>query len=101
MVTFGVNTRNYTAENSLGVKGDSINARFICEVSNSRLARNRNKVFQKKKWREYFNLDIEKGQLVNLQIDQIVEITYNVFQKTIYATFQLKHYKYQPRLELF
>lgn len=48
-----------------------------------------------------FNLDIEKGQLVNLQVDQIVEITYNVFQKTVYATFQLNDYKYQPRLELF
>lgn len=47
MVTFGVNTRNYTAANSLGAKGDSMKVRFICEVSNSRLARNRNKDFSK------------------------------------------------------
>ncbi len=48
MVKFDVNARNHTAENSLGVEGYSIKARFICEVSNSRLARNRNKDFQKK-----------------------------------------------------
>ena len=34
--------------------------------------------FSKEKWREYFNLDIEKGQLVNLQIDLAIVITYKV-----------------------
>ena len=43
------------------------------------------KEFSKAKWREYFDLDIEKGQLTNLQIDQAIMITYeickNIFQK--------------------
>ena len=36
------------------------------------------KGFSKEKWKEYFNLDIEKGQLVNLQIDHVIEIAYKV-----------------------
>ena len=36
------------------------------------------KGFSKDKWKEYFNLDIEKGQLHNLEIDQVIEITYKV-----------------------
>ena len=36
------------------------------------------KDFSREKWIEYFNLDIEKGQLVNLQIDHVIEITYKV-----------------------
>ena len=39
------------------------------------------KKFSKAKWREYFDLDVEKGQLVNLQIDHVVEITYNICKK--------------------
>ena len=31
------------------------------------------KDFSKEKWREYFNLDLEKGQLHSLEIDQIIE----------------------------
>ena len=34
--------------------------------------------FSKDKWKEYFNLDIEKGQLHNLEIDHVIEITYKV-----------------------
>ncbi len=30
------------------------------------------KDFSKDKWREYFNLDLEKGQLHSLEIDQIL-----------------------------
>lgn len=41
------------------------------------------KGFSKDKWNEYFTLDIEKGQLVNLQIDHVVEITYNVVKELI------------------
>ena len=48
----------------------------ICELEDAFV-----KDFSKEKWREYFDLDIEKGQLVNLQIDHVVEITYNVFKK--------------------
>ena len=36
------------------------------------------KGFSKEKWNEYFSLDIEKGQLHNLEIDHVIEITYNV-----------------------
>ena len=36
------------------------------------------KGFSKDKWKEYFNLDIEKGQLHNLEIDHVIEITYKV-----------------------
>ena len=31
------------------------------------------KDFSKEKWREYFNLDLEKGQLHSLEIDHIIE----------------------------
>ncbi len=31
------------------------------------------KDFSKDKWREYFNLDLEKGQLYLLEIDQIIK----------------------------
>ncbi len=36
------------------------------------------KGFSKEKWREYINLDNEKGQLHSLEIDHIIEITYKV-----------------------
>ena len=39
------------------------------------------KEFSKAKWREYFDLDIEKGQLANLQIDQAIIITYEICKK--------------------
>ena len=39
------------------------------------------KDFSKDKWREYFDLDVEKGQLVNLQIDQAIIITYEICKK--------------------
>ena len=39
------------------------------------------KEFSKEKWKEYFNLDIEKGQLHNLEIDHVIEITYKVCKK--------------------
>lgn len=45
----------------------------ICELEDAFV-----KGFSKNKWKEYFNLDIEKGQLHNLEIDQVIEITYKV-----------------------
>lgn len=36
------------------------------------------KVFSKEKWKEYFDLDIEKGQLHSIEIDRVIEITYKV-----------------------
>lgn len=50
----------------------------ICELEDKFL-----KGFSKEKWREYFDLDVEKGQLVNLQIDHVVEITYRVVKELI------------------
>ena len=48
----------------------------ICELEESFI-----KGFSKDKWKEYFNLDIEKGQLHNLEIDHVIKITYNVCKK--------------------
>ena len=39
------------------------------------------KGFSKEKWKEYFNLDIKKGQLHNLEIDHAIEITYKVYKE--------------------
>ena len=36
------------------------------------------KGFSKDKWKEYFNLDIEKGQLHNLEIDHVIELTFKI-----------------------
>ena len=48
----------------------------ICELEDNFV-----KGFSKDKWREYFDLDIEKGQLTNLQIDQAIMITYDICKK--------------------
>ena len=48
----------------------------ICELEDKFV-----KGFSKDKWREYFDLDVEKGQLVNLQIDQVIKTTYEVCKK--------------------
>lgn len=48
----------------------------ICELEDKFV-----KGFSKDKWREYFDLDVEKGQLVNLQIDQVIRITYEVCKR--------------------
>lgn len=36
------------------------------------------KDFSKDKWREYFNLDLVKGQLHLIEIDLIIEFTYDI-----------------------
>ena len=48
----------------------------ICELEDAFV-----KDFSKEKWKEYFNLDIEKGQLHKLEIDHVIEITYQVCKK--------------------
>ena len=48
----------------------------ICELEEAFV-----KGFSKDKCKEYFNLDIEKGQLHNLEIDHVIEITYKVCKK--------------------
>ena len=45
----------------------------ICELEDAFV-----KGFSKDKWKEYFDLDIEKGQLHNIEIDHVIEITYKV-----------------------
>ena len=45
----------------------------ICELENAFV-----KGFSKDKWKEYFNLDIEKGQLHNLEIDHVIELTFKI-----------------------
>lgn len=38
------------------------------------------KDFSKDKWREYFNLDMEKDQLHSLEIDQILEFAIRILK---------------------
>ncbi len=39
------------------------------------------KDFSKDKWREYFKLDLEKGQLHSLEIDQILNFAIEIIKK--------------------
>ena len=39
------------------------------------------KDFSKDKWKEYLCLDIEKGQLHSIEVDQIIEFVINVIYK--------------------
>ena len=52
----------------------------ICELEDTFV-----KGFSKEKWKEYFNLDIEKGQLHNLEIDHVIEITYKVCKDLFFS----------------
>lgn len=65
-----------TLENEKLSAEEQLQLTKICELEDGFV-----KDFPKEKWREYFNLDIEKGQLVNLQIDRVIEITYNICKK--------------------
>ena len=48
----------------------------ICELEDKFV-----KDFSKEKWKEYFDLDIEKGQLHSLEIDHVIEITFEICKK--------------------
>lgn len=61
--------RNITAEEELQLIK-------ICEKEDTFV-----KGISRDKWGEYFDLDIEKGQLANLQIDQAIMITYEICKK--------------------
>lgn len=37
--------------------------------------------FSKDKWKEYFNLDIEKGKLTSMHIDKAIIVTYELCKK--------------------
>ena len=39
------------------------------------------KNFSKDKWKEYLDLDIEKGQLHSLEVDQVIEFILSFFNK--------------------
>ena len=65
-----------TLENEKISAEEQLQLNKICELEDAFV-----KDFSKEKWREYFDLDIEKGQLHNLEIDHVVEITYNVCKK--------------------
>ena len=65
-----------TLENEKISAEEQLQLNKICELEDKFV-----KDFSKEKWREYFDLDIEKGQLVNLQIDHVVEITYKICKK--------------------
>ena len=39
------------------------------------------KDFSKDKWKEYLYLDIEKGQLHSIEVDQIIDFTLSFFSK--------------------
>ena len=65
-----------TLENEKLSAEEQLQLNKICELEDKFV-----KDFSKDKWREYFDLDIEKGQLHNLEIDHVVEITYNICKK--------------------
>ena len=65
-----------TLENEKISAEEQLQLNKICELEDKFV-----KDFSKEKWREYFDLDIEKGQLVNLQIDQVIKITFKICSK--------------------
>ena len=48
----------------------------ICELEDAFV-----KGFSKGKWKEYFDLDIEKGCLSNMHIDKAIIVTYELCKK--------------------
>ena len=60
-------------ENEKRTAEEQLQLNKICELEDKFV-----KGFSKEKWKEYFDLDIEKGQLHSLEIDQIILITYTV-----------------------
>lgn len=45
----------------------------ICELEDAFV-----KNFDKAKWKEYFDLDLEKGKLTDLELDHAIELTIKV-----------------------
>ncbi len=60
-------------ENEKRTAEEQLQLNKICELEDKFV-----KGFSKAKWKEYFDLDIEKGQLHNLEIDHVIEITFNI-----------------------
>ena len=59
----------------------------ICELEDAFT-----KDFSKEKWKEYFDIDIEKGQLHSLEIDHIIEITYKVCKELFNSLTEISIY---------
>lgn len=60
-------------ENEKRTAEEQLQLNKICELEDKFI-----NGFSKEKWKEFFDLDIEKGQLANLQIDLAIEITYKI-----------------------
>lgn len=60
-------------ENEKRTAEEQLQLNKVCELEDKFV-----KEFSKEKWKEYFDLAIEKGQLHNLEIDHIIEITYKI-----------------------
>lgn len=68
-------------ENEKGIAEEQLQLNKICELKDKFV-----KEFSKEKWKEYFDLDLEKGQLHSLEIDRIIEITYKVCKNLFFNT---------------
>lgn len=60
-------------ENEKRTAEEQLQLNKICELEDKFV-----KGFSKEKWKEYFDLDIEKSQLHSLEIDHVIEITFNI-----------------------
>ncbi len=60
-------------ENEKRTAEEQLQLNKICELEDKFI-----KGFSKEKWKEYFDLDLEKGQLHSLDLDKVIEITYNI-----------------------
>lgn len=63
-------------ENEKRTAEEQLQLNKICELEDKFA-----KGFSKEKWKEYFDLDIEKGQLHSLEIDRVIEITFRLAKK--------------------
>ena len=55
---------------------DQLQLNKICDLEDKFV-----KGFSKDKWKEYFDLDIEKGCLSNMHIDKAIIVTYELCKK--------------------
>ena len=65
-------------ENEKRTAEEQLQLNKVCELEDKFV-----KGFSKEKWKEYFDLDIEKGQLHSLEIDRVIEITYNICKEIL------------------
>ncbi len=66
-------------ENEKRTAEEQLQLNKICELEDKFV-----KGFSKEKWKEYFDLDIEKGQLHNLEIDRVIMITYKICKELFF-----------------